>query len=220
MLMVIDVSHNQLQGKLPRSFANWVMLEFLVLSNNDFSDVFPFWLGTLPELKVLALRSNGFHGVLGKPEYSHGFTKLRIFDLSHNNFTGQFLIDNIFSENSMMRVNINVNQSTYMRESLFSAPGNFTGSGWHALFVIVEFLVRLLPSYLQHNDNNPFSLPPCSFLSPRERSDAGNEREALESLAGDTLVEEDKEFGGGLAVWGGRNQAEGGGEDGCGGERG
>ncbi|KAL6124921.1 hypothetical protein ACLB2K_077429 [Fragaria x ananassa] len=33
-------------------------------------------------------------------------------------------------------------------------------------------------------------------------------------------VEEEKEFGGGLAVWGGRNQAEGGEEDGCGGERG
>ncbi|KAL6131251.1 hypothetical protein ACLB2K_069627 [Fragaria x ananassa] len=33
-------------------------------------------------------------------------------------------------------------------------------------------------------------------------------------------VEEEKEFGGGLAVWGGRNRAEGGEEDGCGGERG
>ncbi|KAL6126782.1 hypothetical protein ACLB2K_074827 [Fragaria x ananassa] len=32
-------------------------------------------------------------------------------------------------------------------------------------------------------------------------------------------VEEEKEFGGGLAAWGGRNLAECGGEDGCGGER-
>ncbi|KAL6205531.1 hypothetical protein ACLB2K_022789 [Fragaria x ananassa] len=33
-------------------------------------------------------------------------------------------------------------------------------------------------------------------------------------------VEEEKEFGGGLAVWGGRNRTKGSGEDGCGGERG
>ncbi|KAL6180213.1 hypothetical protein ACLB2K_046880 [Fragaria x ananassa] len=33
-------------------------------------------------------------------------------------------------------------------------------------------------------------------------------------------VEEEKDFGGGLAAWGGRNRTEGGGEDGCSGERG
>ncbi|XP_061999242.1 receptor-like protein 7 [Rosa rugosa] len=124
ILKMIDVSHNQLQGKLPRSLADCVMLEFLVLSNNDFSDVFPFWLGTLPELKVLALRNNDFHGVLGKPEYSRGFSQLRIFDLSYNNFTGELLIDYIFSENAMMRVDISVNRSTYMRANV-----NSEGSG-------------------------------------------------------------------------------------------
>ncbi|KAL6185699.1 hypothetical protein ACLB2K_041826 [Fragaria x ananassa] len=75
-------------------------------------------------------------------------------------------------------------------------------------------------SFLQHKDNSPSSLPPCSFLSSREKGDARKEKEALEYLVGDSPVEEEKDFGGGLAAWGGRNLAEGGGEDGCGGERG
>ncbi|CAL8121379.1 unnamed protein product [Prunus armeniaca] len=41
-LRMIDVSDNKLQGQLPRSLENCVMLEFLVLSNNEFNDVFPF----------------------------------------------------------------------------------------------------------------------------------------------------------------------------------
>nr|XP_011470527.1 PREDICTED: receptor-like protein 12 [Fragaria vesca subsp. vesca] len=137
-------SDNKLSGEISPLFCYLTSLQFLDLSNNNLSGMLPqclgyfsedpaplkgagsFWLGTLPELKVLALRSNGFHGVLGKPEYSHGFPKLRIFDLSHNNFTGQFLIDYIFSENAMMRVDINVNQSTYMR-----AKNNFVASGFY-----------------------------------------------------------------------------------------
>ncbi|PIA31091.1 hypothetical protein AQUCO_05300131v1 [Aquilegia coerulea] len=119
-LKVIDVSQNQMQGKLPRSLENCLMLELLLLSNNKFSDVFPFWLGNLPQLKILAMRHNGFHGVIGKPEHgNHGFSDLRILDLSYNNFTGEILIDHVFSETSMiMRPNITVNESTYMTTGL------------------------------------------------------------------------------------------------------
>ncbi|CAL8121347.1 unnamed protein product [Prunus armeniaca] len=104
-LMMIDVSHNQLQGQLPRSLANCVMLEYLVLSNNQFSDVFPIWLGTLPELKLLAMRHNWFNGVIGQSRTNVDFPKLHILDLSFNNFTGK--IPPLFP-------NIIVNKSTYM----------------------------------------------------------------------------------------------------------
>ncbi|XP_021800934.1 receptor-like protein 12 [Prunus avium] len=104
-LRMIDVSHNQLQGQLPRSLANCVMLEYLVLSNNQFSDVFPIWLGTLPELKLLAMRHNRFKGVIGQSRTSVDFPKLRILDLSYNNFTGE--IPPLFPD-------ITVNKSTYM----------------------------------------------------------------------------------------------------------
>ncbi|KAF3432247.1 hypothetical protein FNV43_RR26986 [Rhamnella rubrinervis] len=68
-LKLIDLSYNQLQGKLPRSLSKCLMLEGLALSNNQLIDVFPSWLGSLPELKVLTLRSNNLHGeIVGKPK--------------------------------------------------------------------------------------------------------------------------------------------------------
>ncbi|XP_024180802.2 receptor-like protein 6 [Rosa chinensis] len=111
-LRTIDVSYNQLQGKLPESLENCVMLESLVLSNNEFNDVFPFWLGTLPELQILAMRYNGFYGVIGKPHKSSRFLKLRIFDLSYNNFTGEFPPEYIFSGNTMKE--FTPNEAQYM----------------------------------------------------------------------------------------------------------
>ncbi|XP_048422772.1 receptor-like protein 6 [Pyrus x bretschneideri] len=105
ILRMIDVSHNKLQGQLPRSLANCVMLEYLVLSNNRFNDVFPIWLGTLLELKLLVMRHNGFYGVIGKSRKNVDFPKLRILDLSYNDFTGA--VPSIFP-------NIIINKSTYM----------------------------------------------------------------------------------------------------------
>ncbi|PRQ57391.1 putative leucine-rich repeat domain, L domain-containing protein [Rosa chinensis] len=109
---MIDVSENKLQGRLPRSLANCVMLEFIVLSDNQFNDVFPFWLGNLPELKLLAMRHNGFYGVIGKPKKNLCFPELRILDLSHNNFSGKFPFEFIFSGNAMR--GITASYSTYM----------------------------------------------------------------------------------------------------------
>ena len=64
-LRMIDLSENQLQGKIPGSLANCMMLEELVLGINLINDIFPFWLGSLPRLQVLILRSNLFHGAIG-----------------------------------------------------------------------------------------------------------------------------------------------------------
>lgn len=49
-LRMIDLSYNQFPGRIPRSFANCTTLEFLDLGNNQISDTFPFWLGSLAEL--------------------------------------------------------------------------------------------------------------------------------------------------------------------------
>ncbi|XP_071723560.1 receptor-like protein 6 [Rutidosis leptorrhynchoides] len=88
-LTMIDLSDNQLQGKLPRSLANCKMLKFINFANNLIVDTFPSWLGSLPELHVLILRSNKFHGVIERPKSSSTFLKLRILDLSINAFTGK-----------------------------------------------------------------------------------------------------------------------------------
>ncbi|XP_062118242.1 receptor-like protein 7 [Humulus lupulus] len=71
-LRMVDFSHNNFQGKLKRPFATCVNLEFLDFSYNQISDVFPTWLGRFPLLKVVLMRENKFHGVIGKPEYTKG----------------------------------------------------------------------------------------------------------------------------------------------------
>ncbi|KAM1140013.1 hypothetical protein PS2_039843 [Malus domestica] len=114
-LRLIDVSHNQLRGQLPRSLGNCIRLEFIDLSYNKFSDVFPFWLGALPELKLLAMQSNAFYGPIEEPDQDNVeyFPELRILDLSFNSFRGKFPSQNMFSGNVMRGVTRN--QSTYMK---------------------------------------------------------------------------------------------------------
>uniref|UniRef100_A0A7N2MM58 Leucine-rich repeat-containing N-terminal plant-type domain-containing protein n=1 Tax=Quercus lobata TaxID=97700 RepID=A0A7N2MM58_QUELO len=88
-LSTINLNQNHFQGALPRSLANCTMLEILDIGNNHISDIFPSWLGNLPELGVLILRSNGFHGAIGKPETNSTFPKLHVIDLSNNYIIGK-----------------------------------------------------------------------------------------------------------------------------------
>ncbi|XP_035551163.1 receptor-like protein 34 [Juglans regia] len=85
---MIDLSQNQLQGHLPRSLAYCTELEYLDVGSNQINDTDPFWLGTLQQLKILVLHSNGFHGAIRSPETNYTFPNLRIIDLSHNYFSG------------------------------------------------------------------------------------------------------------------------------------
>ncbi|GLT41630.1 hypothetical protein SLA2020_156780 [Shorea laevis] len=87
-LQVIKLGQNNLQGKLPRSLANCRMLEFLDLGNNHIRDTFPYWLGTLPRLRILILHFNKFYGAINVPESNSLFPNLGIVDLSHNGFVG------------------------------------------------------------------------------------------------------------------------------------
>ncbi|PON80730.1 LRR domain containing protein [Parasponia andersonii] len=88
-LKIIDLGHNQLQGILSQSLTNCKMLGYLNLESNKLNDVFPYWLGTLPELEILVLKSNTFHGVIEEPMTNLDFPKLRIIDASYNNFSGK-----------------------------------------------------------------------------------------------------------------------------------
>ncbi|XP_056866643.1 receptor-like protein 48 [Raphanus sativus] len=93
-LVSLDVGGNQLSGELPRSLINCTLLEFLNVEDNMFSDTFPFWLSSLPDLQFLVIRSNKFHGpVYSLRGGSLSFPKLRIFDISGNIFTGVLPLD-------------------------------------------------------------------------------------------------------------------------------
>ncbi|KAG5564481.1 hypothetical protein RHGRI_000608 [Rhododendron griersonianum] len=86
-LRSLDLSGNQFEGQLPRSLVDCTSLEVLNVGNNKINDTFPYWLETLPQLQVLVIRSNRFHGPINTSSKS-SFTKLRIVDLSHNEFSG------------------------------------------------------------------------------------------------------------------------------------
>ncbi|KAM2060532.1 hypothetical protein ACFX1T_045713 [Malus domestica] len=114
-LASVDLSYNQLRGKLPRSIANCTRLVFLNIGNNHISDIFPSWLGALPVLLALILRSNGFHGVIGNPATTHEFPKLCIIDLSNNDFSGM-LPSNYFERWNSLKF-VDKTKQTYVENS-------------------------------------------------------------------------------------------------------
>ncbi|GAU26003.1 hypothetical protein TSUD_166850 [Trifolium subterraneum] len=105
-LQQIDLSNNNLQGQLPRELVNSIRLEYFDVSHNNICDSFPFWLGDLPELKVLALSNNQFHGdIRCSGNMTCTFPKLHIIDLSHNEFSGSFPSEIIQSWKAMKTSN-------------------------------------------------------------------------------------------------------------------
>ncbi|EOY19597.1 Receptor like protein 6, putative [Theobroma cacao] len=122
-LRMMDLSQNQLKGRVPRSLAHCTKLEFLNLGNNLINDTFPSWLGTLPELKVLILRANGLHGVIGKPQAKSEFSKLQVIDLSDNSLRGK-LPSEYFSVWVAMKLANTTSLSPYMKANTsFKARG-------------------------------------------------------------------------------------------------
>ncbi|KAK5786885.1 hypothetical protein PVK06_041533 [Gossypium arboreum] len=95
MLKSFRVNNNKLEGSLPRSLANCKDLNLLDVGNNNLNDTFPNWLGNLDRLHVLILRSNRFYGQVGSFDVTVSLTRLRIIDLSCNNFSG-YLPTNFF----------------------------------------------------------------------------------------------------------------------------
>lgn len=122
-LRVIDLSYNQFEGRIPPSLPSCMMLQVLNLGNNQLTDIFPSWLGPLPDLKLLVLRSNRFHGVIGKPLFGSAFPSLRFIDLSYNNFTGM-LPSECFQYWNFMK-HVDASGSTYMKaNSSFKVPSH------------------------------------------------------------------------------------------------
>ncbi|XP_021287642.1 receptor-like protein 12 [Herrania umbratica] len=87
-LSYLNLHGNQIEGPLTRTIINCTYLEVLDLGNNQINDTFPHWLGSLAQLQVLVLRSNRFHGSIHGARSGHSFSKIQIFDLSNNSFTG------------------------------------------------------------------------------------------------------------------------------------
>ncbi|XP_019161735.1 PREDICTED: receptor-like protein 12 [Ipomoea nil] len=88
VLQILILHYNEFEGPLPRTLLNCTALQVLDVGNNGLNDSFPDWLDALPQLAVLILSSNHFHGVIGNPTAKIPFPMLRVLDLSNNHFTG------------------------------------------------------------------------------------------------------------------------------------
>ncbi|RVW37573.1 Receptor like protein 42 [Vitis vinifera] len=99
-LELLDLSSNNLSGRIPQCLANFSRSLFVLdLGSNSLDGPIPeictvshnlnvIDLGALPQLQVLILRSNRFHGAIGSWHTNFRFPKLRIIDLSDNEFIG------------------------------------------------------------------------------------------------------------------------------------
>ncbi|CAK7336364.1 unnamed protein product [Dovyalis caffra] len=117
-LEYLNLNDNELEGNIPRSIINCTKLKVLDLGNNKIADAFPYFLEMLQELKVLVLRSNRLKGFVKGPTTKYAFSKLRIFDLSGNNFSGPLPTRYFIGLEAMM---------TFDEDMIYLRGTNFTG---------------------------------------------------------------------------------------------
>ncbi|XP_054820659.1 receptor-like protein 7 [Prosopis cineraria] len=87
-IQFLDLNENFIGGTIPESLANCQKLQVLNLGNNQFTDRFPCFLGKIPTLRVMVLRSNRFYGSLECPDSTKKWEALQIVDLASNNLSG------------------------------------------------------------------------------------------------------------------------------------
>ena len=88
----LNMDDNEFEGLLPPSLANCKHLKIFDIGNNKIGGTFPSWLYVLGELEVLVLKSNKLYGTISARSIEDPFPKLRIVDLSNNQFTGHLPI--------------------------------------------------------------------------------------------------------------------------------
>ncbi|XP_056159539.1 receptor-like protein 7 [Syzygium oleosum] len=134
--LMIDLSYNELMWPLPRSLRKCKNLEFLSFGNNQIRDVFPSWLGSLLGLKVLGLRHNRFHGLVGEPRDGFEFPN-GAHDNYSNNLSGS-LPSGYFKQWTAMKVYERV-QSDYIGKFIQEALPFFPSSTFdYSMRVIIK----------------------------------------------------------------------------------
>ncbi|WRX29080.1 Leucine-rich repeat - like 10 [Theobroma cacao] len=124
-LNYLNLNGNQLEGPFPQAIINCRGLEVLDLGNNKINDTFPHWLESLTHLQVLVLHSNQLHGSFQDPWSNHSFSKIQIFDLSNNYFTGPLPVKYIKNFKAMINLSKDKSARSYMGEYVPFALANF-----------------------------------------------------------------------------------------------
>ncbi|KAH7662982.1 Non-specific serine/threonine protein kinase protein [Dioscorea alata] len=85
-LQIVDLSHNDIKGRLPHSLEH-LNLSHIILSHNHFEGPIPFFPSTI---EILKLENNSFSGSILDCWNQSLQTKLTIVDLSYNSLSGDF----------------------------------------------------------------------------------------------------------------------------------
>ncbi|PHT99036.1 hypothetical protein BC332_32029 [Capsicum chinense] len=138
-------SRNNLKGKVPPSLTNCRNLEFLDLGNNQLNDTFPSWLGGLPDLKILSLRSNKLHGPISDSRTDNLFAQIRVINLSSNGFSGDLPVI-LFENFQAMKI---IGETSRTQEYI---AGDYSGHYAKTLIVTTkgldQELSRVLTTYM------------------------------------------------------------------------
>ncbi|CAH8267740.1 unnamed protein product [Arabidopsis lyrata] len=177
-LLALDVSYNKLSGQIPRTLANCLSLEFLLLQGNSFFGPIPDIRG-LTGLRFLDLSKNNLSGTI--PEYMANFSKLQNLNLSVNNFEGAVPTEGVFRNTSAISVIGNINlcggiPSLQLEPCSVELPGRHSSvrkiiticvsAGMAALFLLclcVVYLCRYkqrMKSVRANNNENDRSFSP------------------------------------------------------------
>ncbi|PHU08840.1 hypothetical protein BC332_20700 [Capsicum chinense] len=132
---------NKLKGKVPTSLINCRYLKFLDLGHNELNDTFPSWLGGLPDLQILSLRSNKLHGPISDSRTDNLFAQIRVIDLSSNGFS-ENLPASLFENFQAMKI---IGEKSGTREYI---ANDYSGNYANTLIVTTKGLDQELPRVL------------------------------------------------------------------------
>lgn len=140
----LNLNGNLLEGPLPQLLAYCRSLEVLDIGNIMLNDTFPHahWLETLPNLRVLVLRSNRFYGSIENPKIRFPFPELRIIDLSSNKFGGTLPMKYI--ENFKAMMNGEKDEMGYMGEDYYLDSVMITIKGFDVELVKIQTILTTI----------------------------------------------------------------------------
>ncbi|GLT83666.1 hypothetical protein SLE2022_019420 [Rubroshorea leprosula] len=150
-LQNLNLHGNHIDGLLPRSLVNCSKLEVLDVGNNSIEDTFPHWMESLPDLQVLVLRSNKFHGYVQSTKESPSFPKLRVLDLSRNDFLGPLPVRYFKNFKAMMDLYRDEGSPEYMNVSSYKYSLVVT---WKGFDYELQGILTIFSSI--HLSNNKF----------------------------------------------------------------